>query len=151
MAENEKIYNEIRKKHNLPEYNDIEREFEISSIESEQLLRHIPLKIGEKLEFFTHLLEEVLQPEAMHAMHESRYLTEPQRKNLYELYKKIMFMNRQIAELSLVRSDKEDSQFIISFMAEWKSIKKELLEFVKMIKDSWKSEAEIDEKVRYVG
>ena len=151
MTESEKIYNELRKKHQLPDYSYMEQELEISDIESRQLLKHITIKIGEKLEFLTHMLEDVLQPEAVHSMHESKHLSDLQRKQIYELYKKMMSMNRRIVELSLLRSDEEDANFIRSFMAEWKNIKPELIGFVSTIKSSWESETEVDEKVRYVG
>ena len=153
MAENEKIYSEIEKKYNLPKYAEIEHELEISDIESKQLLKHIVMKIAEKLDFFTQFLDQVLQPDgsSLHSMHEAKFLDETARKKIYAVYTKLMQMNRAAVELALKRNDKDDADFINSFFADWKNIKNELLIFVKAMKESWKLDFESEDDVGYVG
>ena len=74
--ETEKQYNELKKKFRLPEFNDINHEFELSDLEQTSfLLRETIRRIAEKLDFYTAVLEGVLQPDAssLHTMHETRF------------------------------------------------------------------------------
>src|SRR3989344_1527142 len=76
--ETEKQYNELRKKHKLPEFKDIDFEFEISDLEETNfLLRAIIRRIAEKLDFYSTMLEEVLQPDTsnLYAMHEMKFFS----------------------------------------------------------------------------
>lgn len=150
----EKQYNELRKKLKLPEFREIDDEFEISDLEETSfLLRAILRRIAEKLDFYATMLEEVLQPDAsnMYAMHETRFFDEDEKKQMYDLYSRLMNYNRQTIGLSLEHNEKEDADFINNFLNEWKELKKELLKYVKKMKDSWKTEADIKEDLGYLG
>lgn len=150
----EKQYNELRKKHKLPEFIEIDFEFEISDLEETNfLLRNIIRKIAEKLDFYSTMLEEVLQPDTsnLYAMHETRYFDEDEKNQMYDIYRKLMNLNRQSIEISLLRNDNNDADFISNAFEEWKAIKKELLKFVKKMRASWKIEADIKEDIGYLG
>ena len=151
----EKQYNELKKKLNLPEFREIDFEFEISDLEETSfLLRAIIRRIAEKLDFYSTMIEEVLQPDAsnLYAMHEIRYFDENEKKQMYELYIKLMNFNRQSIELSLERNEKDEADFINNFLHDWKGIKNELLKFVKKMRDSWRTEeADIKEDLGYLG
>ena len=67
----------MKKKYKLPEFSELNRELEASSIEeTDFLLRAIARKASEKLEFYASLLEEALQPDTsnLYSMHEARFL-----------------------------------------------------------------------------
>lgn len=150
----EKQYNELRKKLKLPEFREIDNEFEISDLEETSfLLRAILRRVAEKLDFYATMLEEVLQPDAsnMYAMHETRAFDEDEKNKMYDLYSRLMNYNRQTIGLSLAHNEKEDADFINNFLNEWKELKKELLKYVKKMKDSWKTEADIKEDLGYLG
>ena len=150
----EKQYNELRKKHKLPEFKEIDFEFEISDLEETNfLLRAIIRKIAEKLDFYSTMLEEVLQPDTsnLYAMHETRYLDENEKKQMYELYTKLMNFNRHSIEVSLEHDEKEKVDFVNNIFNEWKNLKQELLKFVKKMRASWKTEADIKEDLGYLG
>jgi uncharacterized protein YggL (DUF469 family) len=150
----EKQYNELRKKHKLPEFKEIDFELEISDLEETNfLLRAIIRRIAEKLDFYTTMLEEVLQPDTsnLYAMHETRHFDENEKKQMYDLYSKLMNFNRQSIELSLEHYEKNELDFINNFLSEWKNLKEELLGFVKKMRVSWKSETDIKEDLRYFG
>jgi len=153
--ETEKQYNELRKKHKLPEFKDIDFEFEASDLEETNfLLRAIIRRIAERLDFYSTMLEEILQPDAsnLYAMHETRYLDDDEKKGMYEIYTKFMGFNRQSIEVSLSHSEKDEAEFISSLFEQWKPLKNELLKFVRKMKDSWKDEeADIKEDLRYMG
>ncbi|MBI2650757.1 hypothetical protein HYX04_05620 [Candidatus Woesearchaeota archaeon] len=151
----EKQYIELRKKHRLPDFKEIDFEFEISDLEETSfLLRAIIRKMEEKLDFYSTMLEEVLQPDTsnLYAMHETRYLDDDEKKQMYGLYTKLMNFNRQSIEVSLGHNEKEEADFISSLFNDWKALKQELMVFVKKMRASWKTEeADIKEDLGYLG
>ncbi|MEK6984581.1 MAG: hypothetical protein AABX33_08450 [Nanoarchaeota archaeon] len=150
----EKQYNELRKRLNLPDFKEIDFELEISDLEETNfLLRATTRRIAEKLDFYATMLEEVMQPDTsnLYAMHETRFLDENEKKQMYDLYCKLMDFNRQSIEVSLVRSEQDEADFINNFSNEWKELKKDLLKFVKKMKASWKIETDIKEDLAYLG
>ena len=153
--ETEKQYNELRKKFKLPEFMEIDFEFEISDLEETSfLLRAIIRRIAEKLDLYSSMLEELLQPDAsnLYAMHETRYFDDDEKKQMYELYTKLMNLNRMSIEVSLQHDGKEEAEFINNLFDEWKMLKQELLRFVKKMRVSWKTEeADIKEDLGYLG
>ena len=153
----EKQYNELRKNHALPEFIEIDSEFEISDLEDTSfLLRGIIRRIAEKLDFYSTMLEEILQPDTsnLYAMHETRFFDENEKKQMYELYTKLMNFNRRSIEVSLSSSSKDEIdeiEFINILFGEWKAIKQELLKYVKKMRASWKAETDIKEEIGYLG
>ena len=150
----EKQYSELKKKYKLPDFKDIDFELEISDLEETNfLIRAIVRRIAEKLDFYTTILEEILQPDTsnLYAMHETRFFDEEEKKQMYDLYSKLMSFNRQSIEISLVHNEKDDAYFINNFLNEWKELKKELLGFASKMKDSWKKEADIKDDLGYLG
>ena len=153
--ETEKQYNELRKKLKLPEFKEINFEFELSDLEETNfLLKSITRRIAEKLDFYTTMIEEILQPDTsnLYAMHETRYFDDDEKKHMYELYTKLMNFNRQSIEVSLGHNEKEEVEFINNLFNEWKILKQELLKLVRKIRASWKTEeADIKEDLGYLG
>ena len=117
------------------------------------MLRAIIRRIAEKLDFYTTMLEEILQPDTsnLYAMHETRFFDENEKKRMYDLYTKLMDYNRQSIELSLERDEKNDIDFINNFFYRWGELKKELLSFVKKMRTSWKMNTDIKEDLGYLG
>ena len=150
----EKQYNELRKKFKLPEFKDMDFEFEISDLEETNfLLRAIIRRVAEKLDFYTTMIEEILQPDTsnIYAMHETRHFDEDEKKQMYDLYSKLMDFNRQSIEHSLEHDENDDANFINCIFSDWKELKKELLGFVKKMRASWKTETDIKEDIGYMG
>jgi|TARA_Y100000310_G_scaffold124950_2_gene123780 hypothetical protein len=150
----EKQYNELKKKVNLPDFKDIDFEFEISDLEETRyLLRAIIRRIAEKLNLYCTLIEEILQPDAsnLYAMHETRFFDENDKKKMYDLYTKLMNSSRKSIEVSLRHDEKGEASFINDFHNEWKDLKKELIKYVGRMKDSWKILADIKEDIGYLG
>lgn len=151
----EKQYIELKKKLKLPDFKEIDFEFEISDLEETNfLLREIIRKMAERLDFCSTMLEEILQPDTsnLYALHETRNFDEDEKKKMYELYTKLMNFNRQSIEVSMEHNEKEEAEFISSLFNDWKTLKKELLVFVKKMRASWKTEeADIKEDLGYMG
>lgn len=148
-----KQYEALRKRYELPAFEDVDSEFDISGIELEgSLLRGIRSKVTEKLGDVRCLLEEVLHPETnLVDLCESRVFDEDEKKGLFGLYKRLMVADRHSAELSVLNDEKLEAAFIKSFYSEWKGLKPELVKFIRKLKESWEKETEEGETAGYMG
>ena len=149
----EELYKKLQKEFSLPKYEDMDKEFEISSLEDEQFfLRHIIENIDEKISDVTKIFEGLLHPEgSFSGYREANSFTDEEREKMLDAYKKFMFFHRRATELSIDDSDKSNAEFINDLMKEWPGMKKEALSFVKRLKDSWTKEITKKEVVRYLG
>lgn len=146
-------YSELEKKHKLPKFDEINKDFEISSIDKEDfLLREVRRKITEKMDIYIEILDRSLQPEAVICdMHECKALSEEEKKNAYELYKKLMYFKRYSFETSFDEDDAKASKFVNSFWKDWPLLKKELRYVAVKLKESWLNDTDIKEDLGYMG
>ncbi len=147
-------YEKLKKKFNLPDYNEVDNELEISSLETEEfLLREIRKKISERIETITTEFGTILQPsaESLVSMHECKFFGDKDKKKMIDIYKKLMMLSRQALEADVERDDKADASLINDFFKAWKSLKKDILVFMKKMKTCWEKETEIEEKLEYFG
>ena len=154
MPEIKQKYNELQKKHKLPDYNLINNELEISTIEEPDfLLRTIMRRILEKLDFYTNLLQDTLQPDAsnMASMNENNFFDDNEKKHIYNLYKKLISMNREGVLILLKPDEKNEAEFTNYFFEHWEPIRKELYHYVNKMKESWKADIEEEEDTGYMG
>ena len=139
-------YQELRKKHKLPSFNEINKEFEISTIEKEEfLLREIRRKIAEKIEAYTKFLEDILHPDppTTSNMYESRIFNDEDRNEIFKIYKRLMFFDRFSIETAVDEDDKKSSEYINAVFKEWGELKKQFLSFVKKSKESWLKDSDL--------
>ena len=146
-------YEELQKKYNLPSYEDINNDFEISIIEDEKfLLRAIRRKLAEKLDAYSKIIESILMPESNQtSIYECQLFTEDEKKKLYHLFKKVMYFDRFSIETSLNENDEKTANFINEFWKEWPDIKSQLSEMFKELKKGWTKEIKLEEKRSYLG
>jgi hypothetical protein len=145
-------YNKLQKKYNLPKFEDINHDFEITAIEkTDFLLREIRKKISEKIELLAKLLEGVLQPETtLTHFKESNVFSEEEREIIYALFRKLMFYDRFSIETSLNETDAKTADFLKTFWKDWTSIKASLEKAIKKIKESWEEETEFKQELSYI-
>jgi len=144
-------YNKLQKTYKLPKFEDMNNEFEITAIENKDfLLREIRRKIAEKIEVYIKTLEGLMQPEpTITNLHEIRALDE--KEQVYQLFKKLMIIDRTNIETSIDEDDKKTADFINKCWKQWSDIKKSFLKIVKELKESWKKESELKEELSYLG
>ena len=150
----EQGYNKLRKKYKLPKFNEIDSEFEISKLESARfLIKNILRRIEEKLEFYIEVIGNLVHPDAssLSTMYEVRYFSDDEKNDVYMLFKKLMKANRSIIELILVSDEKKQTDFLKGFLNEWQDMKKELINHIGKMKDSWEKESTIEEDLGYFG
>jgi hypothetical protein len=147
-------YNRLKNKYKLPEFSELDNEFGISAIENDRfLLREIIDRMIERFDIFSRVLEGVLQPDTsiLWSLHEAKFFDEKDKESMYELYKKLMLISRKSLEVSLKRDEKEEAAFISKAFDEWKELKRGLLKFMGMMKNSWKKDIDSSEKLGYLG
>ena len=154
VNEIERGYNKLRKKYKLPKFNEIDSEFEISNLESAKfLIKNILRRIEEKLEFYIEVIGNLVHPDAssLSTMYEVRYFSDDEKNEVYMLFKKLMKANRSIIGLILVSDEKKQTDFLNGFLNEWQDMKKELIDHIGKMKDSWEKESTIEEDLGYFG
>ena len=148
------IYEKIKEKFNLPDYEEVNKELEISSIETEEfLLREIRKKIVDRVDVVISEISTILQPsaESLTSMQECRFFDDKDKKKMIEIYKKLMMISRQALEAEISHEDQDDANLITEFFKEWKLMREDLLSFMKTVKTCWEKETEIEEKMEYFG
>ncbi|MBI4141475.1 hypothetical protein HY484_00960 [Candidatus Woesearchaeota archaeon] len=147
-------YDVLKKKYSLTDFNVLDAEFEISSVEGDSwILKNVCKKIRERLELVIDVFERILQPDtnSYANMYECKFFTGSEKDAILSLFKHIMHSYRELLELELLNDEKSYAQFIKEFFAEWLQIKKSLLPFVGKLKLAWKESEKEREKLEYLG
>ncbi len=149
-----KSYEELKKKYSLPSFDILNSELEISSLESADfLLRRIKEKIAEKLDYIAHLLEAILHPDtnSLADMHEYRGFTETDKKEIFEIYGKLMILHRTAIELFLESNDTEIVAYINTVFEKLPELKKSTLKYIKKLRTTWGKQFDSDDELGYLG
>ncbi len=145
-------YEQLRQKYDLPELEILSFEFEIDK-ESEFILREVRRKINERIEAYCDVLSGILQPDASNIiqMHEVAYFDEKEKNKVFKYYRKLMKISRESLEIGLEANEHREAMFINSIFNEWKSIKEQMIEIIKILKESWEKDSQNEEDLRYMG
>ena len=146
-------YSLIKKKYSLPDFKEIDSEFEISSIEKPAfLVKRICEKINERIDGFSAVFEELLQSEgSIKIMHELRYMDEEDKKEMYAMYKKLMVLNRDFLLAELSEDEQLQAGFVNKAYLIWKESKPTIAALIKKLKESWELETKNEEELGYLG
>jgi hypothetical protein len=146
-------YELLKKQFKLPDFSALDKEFEISDIEETSFpFRNIVRKMADKIDSITAVYEDILHPETnVASMQESAAFADEDRESLMKTYSLLMFYFRGAAELAIDDSDDLNVRFINDVWTAWPGLKKEILPFMKKLKDSWKSSITKKGVVGYLG
>lgn len=146
-------YSLLQKQFKLPDFSALDKEFEISSIDTDSFpLRNVVRQIAEKIDSITAVYEDVLHPEtSLASMQESAVFADEDRESLMKTYSLLMFYYRAASELAIDDSDDLNAKFINDLWHEWPVLKKDVLVFMRKLKDSWKSSISKKGFVGYLG
>ena len=142
------------KKYKLPKFEEIDKEFEISSLENERfLIRNTLRKIAEKLEIYSDAIGNLVHPDgsSLSSMYEVRFFSDDEKDGMYKLFKKLMKANRDIAAIVLSADEKKEADFLNDFFNGWLNMKKELIAYMGKMRESWEKESTIEEDLGYFG
>lgn len=147
-----KEYDELKKKYQLPEFKELDADFQISSIEAKNfVLKEIVKKMTEKIEYFSTIFEEILSPERLSSLNESSMFNEQEKKKVLRIYRKLHFHYRQNTYLEINYEEKETADFIKEFFNEWQDLKPDIKLIVARIKNSWNSDKKSKLELSYFG
>ncbi len=147
-------YAELKKKHQLPDFAILDKEFEISTIDKPMfLLRNIRRRIGERLEDITRLLDPLLQPDAncFSSLFEYRCFTDSERKELMKHFQTIMALYRASIAAEFARDEAEDAAFISKAAIDFPIARQALKPLMQKLVDSWPKQFERRDVVGYFG
>lgn len=144
-------YNKLEKKYSLPEFEQLDEEFEIRGIELNKsgiLIKAILRWITNKLNIFMNYLEPVVAtpPQNIHSLIEIRNISDEDRRRMFEFYKEISVLLHENLSVEL-KSEKEIAQQIKKIWKLWPRIKKEEISFLEKITMAWEKKEE-DQKVK---
>ncbi len=146
-------YEKNREKHQLPEFKELDKEFEIGEIEeTSYLLRRIRKKIMGRVNCYKEFLEKIINPETsnLEQLHEAGFFKEKERKEIEELFKRLTKLKVKNSLVNIKREEKEEAEFIKQIWQEWQEIKKELEKIAKKLEENWEKELD-KEEVHYFG
>tara|TARA_B100000315_G_C14456857_1_gene531816 strand:- start:245 stop:715 length:471 start_codon:yes stop_codon:yes gene_type:complete len=147
-------YDYLKKTYNLPDFEKLDLEFELNTIDRDDfLLSDIRKKMMEKIEFFCDIIESSLQPDtsSLASMHECKFLEDEEKEKLYKLYKRLMFLNKSAILLGINSTDKDELVFINIILKEMPEVKRKILSFVNKVKENWRNGSDIKEEIGYLG
>jgi hypothetical protein len=147
-------YDKLRKKYTLPEFDKLDKEFEISTMEEEGfILANIRRKMTDKIEQFAKVLEGLLHPEAdLAGLNECRvFHDQAQMEELFDLYKKLMISHRESLIVGIKGDEKETAAYITSTFSDWEKVKESMIKILKKMKSAWKEDISPKEILDYLG
>jgi len=153
MEELKEIYAEQRKIYDLPDFKELNDLFAVDDLEEySNLLKRIRQKIAEHIDEFAKFIEEKITPDNnIRNIFEYKAFNEKTKDELFDTYKKLMYLLRWSTELDLLLSEEKDAEFIREVTAKWPALKDELHKLLELVKESWKKENNIKEHVGYMG
>lgn len=148
----EREYSELKKKYELPEFNMIHSTFEISLEETSFMLREIRRQMVDKIKHSIEILEEIIHPNStVSAHHECRFFSDDEKKEVYDLYAKLMGVVRTSNILDLQQEEELDANFIKEVAVGWPSMQSELVGVMHKLKNCWGVQEVADVDAGYFG
>ncbi|MBL7147980.1 MAG: hypothetical protein ISS82_04095 [Nanoarchaeota archaeon] len=140
-------------KYKLPDFKDLDNEFEVSFIkEKPLLLKSIRRRITEKIILCCRVIESLIYPTQSNIITatEAKSFNEEQKKKMEHIYRKLMILERESLMLDIDPSDKDDVRYINKVFNYWNKLKKEMIKVVEIMRKSWFEEEKLD-KNNYFG
>lgn len=146
-----KEYEKAKKKYNLPEFDEMNKEFEIEKLqerESDLLLREIRRAISEKNMAYLRFIEMFLNPgnAPMFFLSLVKNMDGYNRKLLEELYSEFGKFEIKSIALDNEYDESKELAFIKNFIKKWKELKSKFSEITDSLEESWEKKSERKEK-----
>lgn len=149
-----KGYEILKREYGLPNFDEINNEFEISLIEHEDfIIREIKNRIFDKIDSFTKFIEQLLQPDtnSITEVNEYRFIDDKERTKLFEFYKNLMNIHREIVSLTIENNDIKTAAFIKKFFNDWPKIKNQMTDLSKKLSKFWLTSLDAEFSLDYLG
>ena len=147
-------YEKLQKQHaQLPEFQRLDHEFEISTLEKDDfLLRAIKRKISDRIGDLIDTLDTLLHPDGntFSSLYEYGGI-ESSKKDLMLIYKKLMALEREYDATTLTLSDSDDVAFIRHVFEVWPALRKSAAIYLQASKEHWEKSTETKAFLTYLG
>lgn len=155
MEELKKEYETLKKRYDLPKFEDLDKEFEIRALELDKcgiLIKAVLRVINNKIGTFLNYLEPVISPpqQSMHYVVECNNITAEDKKLMFEFYKELSYLYHKNC-LTELEGEKEISSQINEIWIKWPSILKRIKSSLEKINEAWLKEKEKTKKSSYMG
>jgi hypothetical protein len=144
-------YFEIQGKYGLPEFDKLNRDFQIEKIaenETDFLIREIRKFIADKLSNYLRFIELILHPAnaPMFVFSVIKTIGSEEKKKLNAIYRKLSKSEVQLIELDIEFNEEKEVNFVKESYIIWQDVKKDVLEVVDVIKKNWDNKTEVNGK-----
>ena len=148
-----KEFERLQKTHGLDQFQTYNDEFEIETIEeTSYLLRAIRRKMMDRFEYYSDILEQLISGDStIRNLFEYSHLTEADKKEMFELYKALMILQRDAAITALSCDEKQEGRYCKEALKAWVSLRPRLGAQVRKMRDSWSKDASANEATGYFG
>jgi len=121
-------YEELKLKHNLPDFKALAEDFDIEKIADKEtifLAREVRRAINEKITAYIHLFETLINPTSppMFVFKILKNMSEQEKEQIQEFYKVLSKTQIEIMKLDTVYSEKDEVKFINKTFKVWQEMK----------------------------
>ncbi len=139
-------YAEIQKKHNLPSFEELNKEFGIEKTEIDKfdiLIREIRRYVADKLLNYLRFIETVLNPSnaSMFIFSFIKTLGQDEKDKMTDIYKKLAKIELDLIELDIEFNEEKEAEFIKKGHLNWKEISKDLMKVMSRVRENWDKES----------
>ncbi len=153
-----KEYQTLEKKYKLPDYEELDREFELLYVmdikEIKYVLRFIRRRINDKVAWACTMVQSILQPNpgSLVNLQESNCFARDDKQRLFNLLKEMMQLERKSLLLDINPDEKNDAAFINESYKHWSSFKNEVAWAAEKMHKHWSMvQEERKERGHYFG
>ena len=140
-------YDELRKKYKLPSFDEVNYEFEISTLDVNKipsLSRGILRAICNKMGLFLNYVEPVISPnpQGLHGYIEIQNTTNDEKKEIFEFYKDLSKKYHKAYSTELTEKEEEIIKEIKNVLKYWDSVRVRFKKISEVINKAWEKELE---------
>ena len=137
-------YSKYQKKIALPDFKDLDKEFEIGKIDTKFgfYFKDISRAMNNKIGYFAGLLEPAINPPvpSIHSMVETSNIEKEDKEEILKTYKRLLYLAHKGYSLETQEDEKKIAAFIKDLWAEWPSIIEKMSNCMNIICESWVKE-----------
>jgi len=141
----EKAYNELRQKHNLPEFKKLIQDFDLEKNQDKEptfLLREIRRAINEKIMAYTHLFENLINPNTPPIFIFSilRNISTDDKNTIKEIYKTLSKTQIKIMKLDTIYNETAETKFINDIFNKWQELKPKIYKLIENFETNFETD-----------
>ncbi len=151
LEELKEKYKDIQKKHGLPDFEELNKDFQIEKAaesETDFLIREIRKFVGDKMMNYLKFIESLLNPvnAPMFIFSITKLIDSEKKKKLSEIYNELMKKEIKFIELDLEFDEEKEAEFIRESHKSWQEVKRDFLKIIGNINKEWDNKSETNSK-----